>query len=82
MRNLINGEPPGGGVDGDEPAEGVQVGWVRIEVAAERLGCGVSLVRRLVAERRIPFYKPTKYLLFDRDELDQWVRRHRTDPFI
>ena len=82
MSNLINGEPPGDGGDGDEPAEGVQVGWVRIEVAAERLGCGVSLVRRLVAERRIPFYKPTKYLLFDRDELDQWVRRHRTDPSI
>jgi len=80
MSNLINGEQWGEDDDGAAADPGDQVGWVRIEVAAERLGCGVSLVRRLVAERRIPFYKPTKYLLFDRDELDQWVRRHRTDP--
>ena len=53
---------------------------VRIEAAAEWLGCKVCFVRRLVAERRIPFYKPAKYLLFDLDELDQWVRRHRVGP--
>jgi len=54
--------------------------WVRIEGAAEWLGCKVCFLRRLVAERRIPYSKVGKYLMFDLRELDEWVRSHRVDP--
>ena len=52
--------------------------WVRIEAAAEWLG--VRFLRRLVAEKRIPYSKVGKYLLFDLNELDDWVRSQHIDP--
>jgi len=54
--------------------------WVRIEAAADWLGCKVCFLRRLVAERRIPYSKAGKYLLFDLHELDDWVQSHRVEP--
>lgn len=54
--------------------------FVRIEGAAEWLGCKVCFLRRLVAQRRIPYFKIGKYLYFDLYELDAWVRRQRIDP--
>lgn len=56
--------------------------WVRIEAAAEWLGLGVRFLRRLVAEKRIPYSKVGKYLLFDLNELDAWVRSQHVDPLI
>jgi len=37
-------------------------------------------VRRLVAERRVGFYKPGLRLLFDVDEVDAYVEQTRVDP--
>ncbi|MFN3256270.1 MAG: helix-turn-helix domain-containing protein [Ilumatobacter sp.] len=54
--------------------------WVRIEAAAEWLGCKVCYLRRLVAERRIPYSKVGKYLFFDLYELDAWIGSQRIDP--
>ena len=54
--------------------------FVRIEGAADWLGCKVCFLRRLVAQRRIPHFKVGKYLYFDLYELDAWVRRQRIDP--
>ncbi|MFT6392768.1 MAG: excisionase family DNA binding protein [Ilumatobacter sp.] len=54
--------------------------WVRIEAAAEWLGLGVRFLRRLVAEKRIPYSKVGKYLLFDLNKLDDWVRSQHIDP--
>lgn len=54
--------------------------FVRIERAADWLGCKVCFLRRLVAQRRIPHFKVGKYLYFDLYELDAWVRRQRIDP--
>ncbi len=54
--------------------------FVRIEGAADWLGCKVCFLRRLVAQRRIPHFKVGKYLYFDLHELDAWVRRQRIDP--
>jgi excisionase family DNA binding protein len=34
-------------------------------------------VRRLVAERRIPFYKAGAKLVFDLDEIDDWIEATR-----
>lgn len=44
---------------------------------AERLGVTVRHVRRLVAERRIPFLKWGGHLHFDPSEIDAWLDRWR-----
>ncbi len=40
---------------------------------AERLGTTERFVRRLVCERRIPFHKVGKYVMFRRSEVDDWI---------
>ena len=44
---------------------------------AARLGVSVRHIRRLVAERRIPFIKWGSILHFDPDEIDAFVDQHR-----
>lgn len=48
-----------------------------IAQAAAPLGVPVRHVRRLVAERRIPFIKWGSIPHVDPAELDDWVDRHR-----
>ena len=48
-----------------------------IDGVAERLGVPVRHVRRLVAERRIPYIKWGSILHFDPDEIDAWIDEHR-----
>jgi excisionase family DNA binding protein len=50
---------------------------VDIDGAADRLGVPVRHVRRLVAERRIPYIKWGSRLHFDPDEIDAWIEQHR-----
>lgn len=45
--------------------------------AADRLGVSLRYVRRLVAERRIPYIKLGHLLRFDPDEVDAWLERAR-----
>jgi len=40
---------------------------------ANRLGVTERFVRRLVAERRVPFYKIGKFIRFDPDRIDAWL---------
>jgi excisionase family DNA binding protein len=40
---------------------------------AARLGVGVRYVRRLVADRRIPFFKVGYLIRFDPQEVDAWL---------
>lgn len=40
---------------------------------AVRLGVTVRFVRRLVAERRVPYVKVGKFVRFDPAELEAWV---------
>lgn len=47
---------------------------------AERLGVNERHVRRLVAERRIPFVKWGHLLRFDPVELEAWVEAARIAP--
>ena len=35
------------------------------------------MIRRLVSERRIPYFKPAGRLLFDLEELDTWAEAGR-----
>ena len=53
---------------------------VDIDGAADRLGVPVRHVRRLVAERRIPYIKWGSRLHFDPVEIDAWIQRHRVPP--
>jgi excisionase family DNA binding protein len=53
---------------------------VDIEGAADRLGVPVRHVRRLVAERRIPYIKWGSRLHFDPYEIDTWIAQHRVPP--
>jgi excisionase family DNA binding protein len=52
---------------------------IDIVEAATRLGVPVRHVRRLVAERRVPYVKWGARLHFDPQELDDWIDRHRVD---
>ncbi len=51
-----------------------------VEQAAHRLGTEIRFVRRLVAERRIRFYKVGRYVKFDPDDLTTYVQQGRVDP--
>ncbi|HEY8058741.1 MAG TPA: helix-turn-helix domain-containing protein [Acidimicrobiales bacterium] len=47
---------------------------------AEHLGVGPRHVRRLVAERRIPFIKWGHLIRFDPDEVRDWIDENRRLP--
>ncbi len=48
--------------------------WLDVTGAAEHLSCPRSRIYALVSARRIPFHKDGSRSLFDRAELDEWVR--------
>jgi excisionase family DNA binding protein len=48
-----------------------------IAAVAELLGVSIRHVRRLVAERRIPFVKWGHLLRFDPDEIAMWIEAAR-----
>lgn len=48
-----------------------------LPTVAERLGVNQRHIRRLVAERRIPFLKWSHLLRFDPVEIDAWVDQAR-----
>ncbi|MGQ0434236.1 MAG: helix-turn-helix domain-containing protein [Microthrixaceae bacterium] len=50
-----------------------------LEEVAQRLGVNERHVRRLVAERRIPFVKWGHLLRFDPGAIDAWLDEHRHD---
>lgn len=54
---------------------------VDIATVATSLGVGVRHVRRLVAERRIPFVKVGHYVRFDPDDVSAWVNERRVEAF-
>jgi excisionase family DNA binding protein len=48
--------------------------------AAEHLGTPIRFIRRLIAERRIPFYKIGRYVRIDTADLDHFIQEGRIDP--
>jgi excisionase family DNA binding protein len=48
--------------------------WLDVEQAALHLACPKSRVYALVSARRIPHHRDGSRLLFNRPELDEWVR--------
>ena len=51
-----------------------------IAALAEHLGVDVRHIRRLVAERRIPFIKWGHLLRFDPTEIAAWLDQNRRHP--
>ena len=52
-----------------------------IEQIADHLGVSVRHVRRLVAERRIPFVKWGHLLRFDPAKVSAWLATQQVEPF-
>jgi excisionase family DNA binding protein len=48
-----------------------------IDQLVERLGTSTRHVRRLIAERRIPYLKVGKLVRFDPDEVNRWFDNSR-----
>jgi excisionase family DNA binding protein len=44
------------------------------------LKLSVDNLYRMTSEKKIPFYKPGKLLLFDRIQLDQWLDEKAVKP--
>ena len=57
----------------------IQRNLIDVSATADRLGVSVRYVRRLVAERRIPYFKLGHLLRFDSAEVDDWLDRTRVD---
>jgi excisionase family DNA binding protein len=51
-----------------------------VGAAADALGTPVRFVRRLVAERRIRFYKIGRYVRIDRRDLDEFIAAGSVEP--
>jgi excisionase family DNA binding protein len=50
---------------------------IDLPTLAERLGVNQRFIRRLVAERRIPYIKVGRLLRFDPTEIDAWIDEAR-----
>jgi excisionase family DNA binding protein len=55
---------------------------VDLPAVADQLGVTDRYVRRLVAERRIPYIKFGRLLRFDLVEVEQWLERSRVDELV
>ena len=53
---------------------------VNIDAAADHVGSTTRHLRRLVAERRIPFLHVGRKVRFDTAELDRWLDAQRVPP--
>jgi excisionase family DNA binding protein len=49
--------------------------WMDVNEAAEHLACKRQRLYNLVGARKVPFEKEGGRLLFDRVQLDAWVRK-------
>lgn len=54
-------------------------GLVRVKVAAQMLGCSEWQVRQMVHQKELPFIQrtPRSPMLFDRADLEAWIRRNK-----
>jgi excisionase family DNA binding protein len=52
-------------------------GLLDVNLLARRLGVTDRFIRRLVDERRVPFFKIGKFVRFDPEEIDEWIQGQR-----
>jgi len=53
-----------------------------VAALAQRLGVTERFVRRLVPERRVPFYKIGKFIRFDPDRIYAWLASTEMDSRV
>ncbi len=73
MRSSVS--PTAGTARLDLPAR-----FLDVPGAAQYLGCGERMVRRLVHERRIAFVKVGRHVRFDVTDLDAFLAAGRVEP--
>ncbi|MEG8181769.1 helix-turn-helix domain-containing protein [Nocardia terpenica] len=56
--------------------------YLDVPRAAEYLGTTERFMRRLVAERRIVFYKVGRYVRFSVDDLEAFAQAGRVEPIL
>lgn len=49
------------------------------EQAAPVLGVSVYMVRSLIRQRRLPYYRVGRRIVLDRDDLEQYLQAHRVE---
>jgi excisionase family DNA binding protein len=64
------------------PASKTTSSLMDLPAVAERLGVNERHIRRLVAERRIPFLKWGHLLRFDPVEIDEWLDSARRKQVV
>jgi excisionase family DNA binding protein len=52
---------------------------VDVDGAAEHLSVSPRFVRRLIAQRRVPYLKVGKFVRFDMADLDAWLEACRVE---
>jgi excisionase family DNA binding protein len=62
--------------------EGARMALLTVDQAAEYLGVKPRFIRRLVAEKRIPYVKLGSHLRLDDNDLDAFVEAGRVCPQI
>lgn len=50
-----------------------------VDDLARQLGVTVRYVRRLIAERRVPFIKCGHYIRFDPVQIEEWIQQSRVE---
>ncbi len=55
--------------------------YLTVDEAAEYLGTGVRFIRRIIAERRIPFHKVGKFVRLKVDDLEAFAAAGRVEAF-
>ncbi|MET9031109.1 excisionase family DNA-binding protein [Nocardia sp. NPDC004168] len=58
----------------------IRPGYVDVQGAAEYLGTGERFIRRLVAERRVVFYKVGAHVRFKLADLDAYAEAGKVEP--
>jgi excisionase family DNA binding protein len=69
--------PPQNGSRQGRPGSGLKNSLLGIDDVACWLGVEAGFIRRLIAERRIPFVKVGKYVRFDPDDVAGWIDTQR-----
>jgi excisionase family DNA binding protein len=57
----------------------LQARRLSVELAAPVLGVSVYMVRSLVRQRRLPYYRVGRRIVLDRDDLEQFLQAHRVE---
>lgn len=50
---------------------------IRLEDVADRLGVNERHIRRLIAERRVPYLKIGHLIRFDPNDIEHWIEKSR-----